>query len=201
MPKCAAPPTSIMCWATTSAVRVNVMGQRNNIDGQPFARNQRWGIAPAIAFGLGTDTVWTLKYLHQQQDDIPDTGVPFLFGQPAPVPKNAFYGLPSDDRYQTDVEIVTGKVEHKINDIFSVSDTVRYGSYWYDARETNAHYGTANCYTAAPYAGAPLCASTANPVPVTTFNPLFPGSRHAAQPDLRRARPAQFQGHRRHHDE
>ncbi len=159
-----------------AALRVNVMGQRNNIGSEPFARNQRWGIAPAIAFGLGTDTVWTLKYLHQQQDDIPNTGVPYLFGQPAPVPKNAFYGLPSDDRYQTDVEIVTGKVEHKINDIFSVSDTVRYGSYWYDARETNAHYGTANCYTVTPYAGAPLCANTANPLPVTTFNPLFPVS-------------------------
>lgn len=159
-----------------AALRVNLMGQRNNIDGEPFARNQRWGIAPTIAFGLGTDTVWMLKYLHQQQDDIPNTGVPFLFGQPAPVPKNAFYGLPSDDRYQTDVEIVTGKVEHKINDIFSVSDTVRYGSYWYDARETNAHYGTANCYTAAPYAGAPLCANTASPAPVTAFNPLFPVS-------------------------
>jgi catecholate siderophore receptor len=155
-----------------AALRVNVMGQRNNIDGEPFARNQRWGIAPAIAFGLGTDTVWTLKYLHQQQDDIPNTGVPFLFGQPAPVPKTAFYGLPSDDRYQTDVEIVTGKVEHKINDIFSVSDTVRYGSYWYDARESNAHYGTA-----------------------------LPGDGHAAHPDLRRARPPQFQGHSRHHDE
>ena len=158
------------------ALRVNVMGQRNNIDGENFARNQRWGIAPSVAFGLGTDTVWTLKYLHQQEDDIPNTGVPFLFGQPAPVPKNAFYGLPSDDRYQTDVEIVTGKVEHKINDIFSVSDTVRYGSYWYDARETNAHYGTANCYTAAPYAGAPTCAGIASPVPVTTYNPLFPVS-------------------------
>ena len=157
-----------------AALRVNVMGQRNNIDDENFARNQRWGVAPAIAFGLGTDTVWTLKYLHQQEDNIPNTGVPFLFGQPAPVSKNAFYGLPSDDRYQTDVEIVTGKVEHKINDIFSVSDTVLYGSYWYDARETNSHYGTANCYTAAPYAGAPTCAGTAHPVPVTTFNPLFP---------------------------
>ncbi|HUO01606.1 MAG TPA: TonB-dependent receptor, partial [Rhizomicrobium sp.] len=157
-----------------AAVRVNLMGQRNNLDGQPFARNQRWGIAPAIGFGLGTDTVWSLKYLHQQQDDIPDSGVPFLSGQPAPVSKSAFYGLPTDDRYQADVEVVTGKVEHKISDIFSVSDTVRYGSYWFDARQTNAHYGTGNCYTTAPYAGAPLCASTANPVPATTFNPLFP---------------------------
>jgi catecholate siderophore receptor len=158
----------------TSAVRVNVMGMRTNFDGQPYARDQRWGIAPAFAYGLGTDTVWTLKYLHQQQDDLPYTGVPFLFGAPAPVPKGVFYGLPTDDREKTDVEVVTGKVDHKISDIFSISDTVRYGSYWYDARETNAHYGTANCYATAPYAGAPLCANTTNPTPVTPTNPLFP---------------------------
>ena len=150
------------------------MGMRSDFDGQPYARDQRWGIAPAFAYGLGTDTVWTLKYLHQQQDDIPYTGVPFLDGAPAPVPKNAFYGLPTDDREKTDVEVVTGKVEHRIDSIFSISDTVRYGSYWYDARETNAHYGTANCYTAAPYAGAPICATTANPAPATATNPLFP---------------------------
>ncbi len=157
-----------------AAFRVNVMAQRNNLEGQPFARNQRWGIAPTIAFGLGTDTVWTLKYLHQQQDDIPDNGVPFLSGQPAPLPKDAYFGLPADDRYQADVEIVTGKVEHKFDDVFSVSDAVRYGRYCFVARQTNAHYGAANCYTAAPYAGAPLCANAPKPVPVTSFNPLFP---------------------------
>ncbi len=158
----------------TSAMRVNLMGQRNNFDDQRYARDQRWGIAPAVVYGLGTDTVFTLKYLHQQQDDLPDTGVPFLFDKPAPVPKDAFYGLPTDDREKTDVEVITGKVEHKIDNVFTVSDAVRYGSYWYDARETNSHYGTANCYTTGPYTGAPLCADAATPIPVTTFNPLFP---------------------------
>src|ERR1700744_1636471 len=46
----------------TTAVRVNLMGQTNMQEGRPFARSQRWGIAPSIAFGLGTDTTFTLKY-------------------------------------------------------------------------------------------------------------------------------------------
>lgn len=158
----------------SSAVRVNVMGMRSNFDGQPYARDQRWAIAPAFAHGLDTDTVWSLKYLHQQQDDLPYTGVPFLFGAPAPVSKTAFYGLPTDDREKTDVEVLTGKVEHRFDNVFTISDTARYGSYWFDARETNAHYGTANCYTIAAYAGAPLCATTASPIPATPTNPLFP---------------------------
>jgi catecholate siderophore receptor len=158
----------------TSAVRLNLMGQRNNFVDQPYARDQRGGAALAYGWGIGTDTVVTLKYLHQQQDDIPDTGVPFVFGQPAQVSKSAYYGLPSDDRFQTDVEVVTGKIEHKFNDTFSISQSLRYGSYWYDSRQTNAHLGTANCYTVAPYAGAPLCSAAASPVAATATNPAFP---------------------------
>src|SRR6185312_16096486 len=131
-------------------------------------------VAPAIAFGLGTDTVWTLKYLHQQQDDIPDGGIPFVFGKPAPVSHDAFFGLPADDRFKTDVEIATATVSHQFSDDLSLRQSLRYGSYWFDARETNPHFGSANCFTAAPFSGAPLCAATANPVPATAVNPLFP---------------------------
>ena len=163
----------------TSAVRVNIMGQRNNVVGRPFTRTQKWGIAPSIAFGLGTDTLATLSYLHEQEDSIPDPGVPFLFGAPAPVTHKAFYGLPGNDRFKTDVEVVTGKVTHKIDDVFTVSQTLRYGSYWFDSRQTNPTYGNANCFTstASPYyyAGGPLCAAlTGTKTPTTAFNPLFP---------------------------
>ena len=158
-----------------AAVRINVMGQRNNVEGRPFARTQKWGFAPAIAFGLGTDTVFSLKYLHQQEDDIPDYGIPFLFGTAAPVDHRNYYGLPSDDRSKSEVDVVTGRVDHRFNDILTVSDTVRYGHYWFDSRQTAAIYGTANCFSGSlPYAGAPSCASTSKPVPVTAFNPLFP---------------------------
>lgn len=117
-----------------AALRINVMGQRNNQNGRPFSRTQRFGVAPAIAFGIGTDTTFTLKYLHQQEDNIPDYGVPFLFGEPAPVAHDAYYGLPTDDRFQTEVDIVTGRFDHRFNDMFSISDTVRYGHYWFDWR-------------------------------------------------------------------
>ena len=166
----------------TTAVRVNVMGQTNMQEGRPFARSQRWGIAPSIAFGLGTDTTFTLKYLHQQEDNIPDYGIPFLFDKPAPVARDTFYGLPEDDRFKTDVDVVTGRFDHRIDDTWSISDTIRYGHYWFDSRQTAAIYGSANCFTSAAttgyFAGAPLCASLAKPVPVNNtpgkYNPFFP---------------------------
>ena len=156
----------------TSAVRVAVMGQRAGVAGRPFVKNQRWGIAPSFAVGIGTDTSFVFKYLHQQEDNIPDYGIPFVFGLPAPVPRNTFYGLPADDRFKSEVDIVTGRLEHRFNEIFSLSNTARYGHYWFDSRQTAPTYGSANCYTAAP--NAPLCSATANPVPVTAFNPLYP---------------------------
>src|SRR6202000_3044479 len=166
----------------TTAVRVNLMGQTNMQEGRPFARSQRWGIAPSIAFGLGTDTTFTLKYLHQQEDNIPDYGIPFLFAKPAPVARDTFYGLPADDRFKTDVDVVTGRFDHKFDDTWSMSDTIRYGHYWFDSRQTAAIYGTANCFTspatAGYFAGAPLCAALAKPVPVNNtpgaYNPYFP---------------------------
>jgi catecholate siderophore receptor len=163
-----------------AAVRLNVMGQRNNQDGRPFARNQRFGVAPAIAFGIGTDTTFTLKYLHQQEDNIPDYGIPFLFDKPAPVARDTYYGLPSDDRFQTEVDVVTARAEHKFNDTWSISDTARYGHYWFDSRQTAAIYGSANCFTSSAtagfFAGAPLCSTLppASQTPVTFANPYFP---------------------------
>ena len=165
----------------TAAVRLNLMGQRNNIVGRNFARTQKWGMAPSFAYGLGTNTVWTLQFLHEQENSIPDSGIPFLFGEPAPVSHRATYSLPADDRFKTDVEVVTGKVTHTFDQVFSVSQQLRYGSYWFDSRQTNPIYGSANCFadTAAAYyyAGGPLCANLPAAVaaqPTGRFNPLFP---------------------------
>ncbi len=114
-----------------AAARLALMAQRNNFVDRPFARNQRWGAAPSFAWGIGTDTSFTLKYLHQQEDNIPDFGIPFLFDKPAPVPRDTFYGLPGDDRFKTNVDVVTGRFDHTFNETFSISDTARFGSYWF----------------------------------------------------------------------
>ena len=122
-----------------------------------------------------------MQYLHEQEDSTPDSGIPFLFGLPAPVDHRATYALPADDRFKTDVEVVTGKVTHKFDDVFSVSEQLRYGSYWFDSRQTNPIYGSANCFTGpnSPYyyPGGTLCASlpaATTAAPVSAFNPLFP---------------------------
>jgi catecholate siderophore receptor len=159
-----------------SALRVNLMGQRNGTADRPFVKDQRWGFAPSFETGIGTDTTFTLEYLHQQEDNLPDYGIPFVFGKPAPVSWKNFYGLPTDDRQKSDIEVVTGKVEHQFSDTLSLNDTARFGSYWFDTRQTGTTYGDANCFDTAnpPYPGAPLCSATPDPNPVTLHDPLYP---------------------------
>ena len=83
----------------TAAIRLNLMGQSSAVAERDYVRNRRWGVAPALAFGIGEQDSLVLAYLHQQEDDILDTGIPFVDGRPAPVPRDAFFGLAVRQRY------------------------------------------------------------------------------------------------------
>ena len=124
-----------------AAFRVNLMGEDSRVTDRDYVRNRRFGVAPSLAYGIGTDTTFTLSYFNQEEDDIPDYGVPFLFGKPAPVPRKTYYGLPSDDRARSSTNILTAKVEHDFGDGLTLTDTFRYGHYWFDYRETAAQFG------------------------------------------------------------
>jgi catecholate siderophore receptor len=112
-----------------SAIRLNVMGNINGVAGRDYTKWRRFGFAPEVAFGLATDTRLTIQYLHQQSYDLPDYGIPWLNGTPAPVPHNNFYGYANSDYFRTDVNIGTVRLEHDINDHITLRDQLRYGSY------------------------------------------------------------------------
>jgi catecholate siderophore receptor len=114
-----------------SAVRLNTMGESSEVAERDDVRNRRWGIAPAVAFGVGEKDSLIVNYLHQQQDDVPDVGIPFLNGQPAPVPRNAFFGL-SSNRTTADDDIFTARYKHDFSDSLSIADTLRYANYDFD---------------------------------------------------------------------
>jgi catecholate siderophore receptor len=135
-----------------AALRLNLMDQRANVVDRDFVLNKRWAVAPSLAVGIGGPTTLTLDYLHQNQDDIPDYGIPFVIaqkaapgvpfipGKPAPVDRSNFYGLVTDDRFRADVDIGTLRLVHQFNDSLSISETARAGNYYFDSRETAPHY-------------------------------------------------------------
>jgi catecholate siderophore receptor len=76
-----------------AAFRLNLMGHDSSFAGRDVAESRRAGIAPSLAFGLGTPTRVILSYLHESADDTPDYGIPFLFNGPAPVDRRNYYGF------------------------------------------------------------------------------------------------------------
>lgn len=122
----------------TSALRLNVMGHDSQVAERDIAENRRFGVAPSLAFGLGTTTRLTLSYYHQQADDTPDYGIPWLFNGPAPVDRNNYYGFRDGNYLRTDVDVATAKVEHDFSAAITLRNQVRYGHYKRDALITEA---------------------------------------------------------------
>jgi catecholate siderophore receptor len=133
------------------AFRLNLMGIGTHVQDRDAVKNDRWGVAPSFAVGLGGKTTLTLNYLHQQEDDIPDFGIPFFNNRPAPVPRYFYYGIRSDDRVQSDVDIGTARLVHEFNNAVTFNENVRVGNYDYLTRQTAPHYGAS-----VPPANTPL---------------------------------------------
>jgi len=127
--------------APTAAVRLNLMGQSSAVAERDEVRNRRIGVAPSVAFGIGERDSFILAYLHQQESNVPDPGVPFVAGRPAPVPRGAFFGLDSD-RDTTHDDIVTARYQHAFNDNLTLADTLRYARYEFDYEFDSPVFGS-----------------------------------------------------------
>ncbi|HEY0294861.1 MAG TPA: catecholate siderophore receptor Fiu [Bordetella sp.] len=140
----------------TSAFRLNMMGMKSDVAGRDGAENNRWGIAPSFAFGLGTDTRVFIDYMHTKQTNVPDGGVPTigLTGYKSPtmpflngaskVDSSNFYGSPLDHDYET-TDMATIKFEHDFNSRTTVRNTTRWAenktNYLLDSWTATSLYG------------------------------------------------------------
>ncbi len=119
-----------------AAFRMNVMGTEGGVAGRDVAFNRRYGVAPSLSFGMGTATRFTLSYLNQQADDIPDYGIPWLLNQPAPVAHNNYYGFREGNYLRTKDNIATLRAEHDFSSHISVRNQTRYARYLRDVQIT-----------------------------------------------------------------
>jgi catecholate siderophore receptor len=110
----------------TTALRVNVMAHENDAPGRDVEDFKRWGIAPSIAFGLGTDTTVTLSYFHQHDDNVPQYGVPTYKGDILPgVDREAYYGYRNFDTQQIRADALTSVIQHNFGSDFSLRNLTR----------------------------------------------------------------------------
>ncbi len=121
----------------TTAVRLNVMGNSTGVVDRDVVKSKRWGIAPSIGFGLGTDTSFTIDYLHQYNDNIPGLRPASLrqsgdahrhSGQRERHPALQFLGYNTDKDRGT-ADIVTARLNHQATPWLTITNDTRVGIY------------------------------------------------------------------------
>lgn len=114
----------------TAAIRLNVM---NTHDGSPdgISAQERFGIAPSIAFGLGEPTTVVLSHMHMKENNTPMLGVPFDPNtlQPIDVPVDRYYGLQGMNSEDITADISTVRATHKLDSKHEIAAQLRVGRY------------------------------------------------------------------------
>ena len=116
-----------------AAFRLNAFGMDSEVEGREEVHVRRWGAAPTFTIGLGTPTRLTASYYYLQDDNQPDYGFPYLFGKPAPVERNTYFGLNDRDVEKDRVHIGTLRLEHAFTDDIRLRNTLRYAFYGREA--------------------------------------------------------------------
>jgi len=110
----------------TSALRLNVMFQDAEVVDRDEVEADRRGLAASFATGLGTQTQLTFGYLFQEEDNLPDYGLPYVDGKPARVERDTFYGLEDEDFEKTRTNVLTARLDHAWSDQLRLRNTLRY---------------------------------------------------------------------------
>ncbi|PZQ64931.1 MAG: TonB-dependent siderophore receptor [Phenylobacterium zucineum] len=109
------------------AVRLNAMVHKNDVPGRDVEKLKRWGIAPSITIGLNGPTQFTALYQHQEDRNLPTYGVPYYNGGPVPgVDPGNYYGYSNVDEQNSDVDILTGIIDHDLGEGLKLRNLSRY---------------------------------------------------------------------------
>jgi catecholate siderophore receptor len=118
------------------AARIAAMGSRIDASQRDHVFNERWGVFPSVTWGIGGPTSLTLSWLHQEERNMPDYGVPYRNGRPLRVSTNTFYGLNQTDEENTQTDVFTARLEHRVNEGVLLRNTTRWANYSRDVSAT-----------------------------------------------------------------
>jgi catecholate siderophore receptor len=115
----------------TIAVRLNAMVHENDVPGRDVEDYHRWGVAPSVTFGVGTDTQDTVSYFYQLDANVPQYGIPYVLssvvnGVVPGASRSAYYGFANVDRQDDNVNDLTNVFSHQFGANLSLKNLTRY---------------------------------------------------------------------------
>jgi catecholate siderophore receptor len=125
----------------TAAARISVMDQSNSVVQRDQVHYHRYGVAPTLSLGIDTPTRLTFSYYKEEENNLPDYGIPFIDGVPAHVPRSNYYSLANYDRTRTNTNIGTIRFEQDFSDSITLSDSLRYANYGFEYLVTGPFLG------------------------------------------------------------
>ena len=167
----------------TVGVRLAAMWHDQDFAGRDAIWARRWGVAPSITVGLGTNTRLTASYYYLESHELPDSGIPFLYtignapgtgeiwtapalgdittagGQTGFVDRSTYYGLVDRDFRDATTHQATMRVEHDFGSV-TLRNTSRFShndqsySFLLPDDSTGNVYGTAATNPTTGAAGA-----------------------------------------------
>jgi catecholate siderophore receptor len=122
----------------TTASRAVAMYHTQDQPDRDHVEGERWGVLGSIGFGLGTDTTWTVNYMHQEGNRVLDYGVPSLLkpgkttgGLPVTeygIDRSNFYGV-ATDHDDTTVNMLTSHFRKDLSDTVTFFNDTRAAFY------------------------------------------------------------------------
>jgi catecholate siderophore receptor len=139
--------------SATAAARLTLMDQSNGVVDRDQVHYHRYGVAPTLSLGIDTPTRLTFSYFKEEENNLPDYGIPFIDGAPAHVDRSNYYSLANYDRTRTNTNIGTIRFEQDFSDSVTLSDSLRYANYGFEYLVTGPFLG--NDFVDPPPAGTP----------------------------------------------
>lgn len=111
------------------AFRINAMAHKNDVPGRDVEYYKRWGVAPSVTIGVEGPTRLTVQYLHQEDDNIAQYGVPYyaIAGGMLPgIDRSDYFGYRNIDTQDITVDQATLTFEHELSDTVSIRNLSRW---------------------------------------------------------------------------
>jgi catecholate siderophore receptor len=147
----------------SSACRVVALAEDSGYYRYPQGQ-EKTGVAPSLRWGIGTGTEILLSYYYLKTKDVTDYGQPTLSaaatgtgqaGMP-PVDARKYYGFANHDFANYETSIATFRIDHRVSDLLSVRNTLRYARYERQSESTIATLRNTDANGAAVTPATPL---------------------------------------------